>query len=135
MQRSVIHTGDETKSLNPSFYKMAPGIKTLDYGPKDLIKDVADYFKISVYEIKSTSRKREFVLPRQIAMYYITKHFNKISYATIGSMFQGKDHATVTHSISVVENLKITDKNYCYNIKELGEIIDSHILKIPEGKK
>lgn len=67
---------------------------------------VADYFGISPDILRSKSRKKEFVLARQIAMYFCKKLTNA-SLKTIGLSFGGRDHTTVIHAIqSVEENLK-----------------------------
>lgn len=115
--------------ISVSFYKMMPGIKILDYSENDVIKDVCKYFDITDEEIKDKGRKRVYIVPRQIAMYFIAKMFPKITYENIGLIFGGKNHATVTHSIKVVEDLNFADKNFCYRLRELKEIIESHILE------
>lgn len=117
-----------------SFYKMIPGIKVVDYKEDDLIKDVSTYFKITVEQIKSTSRDREICQPRQVAMHFLAKRFPQYSYKFIGSMFS-RNHSTVTHACKVVNNLNLTDKHFGHQLKELDDIIESHILKMSEVPK
>ena len=53
---------------------------------------------IKDYELGCKSRLREFVYPRNYLYNYI-KQVHKLSYSKIGSMFNGKDHASVMHGI------------------------------------
>lgn len=77
---------------------------------------VANYFSLSVEDLKSKKRKKEIILPRQIAMYLSRKHTDE-SFPKIGSEFGGKDHSTVIHSCDKIE--KESKKN-----KELKNIIE-----------
>jgi chromosomal replication initiator protein len=71
---------------------------------------IADAFGSSVDKMKSKSRNREDVEARQVAMWwYITnEHFH---YSQVGRMFN-RDHATASHAMKQVENLKQTDHNF-----------------------
>jgi chromosomal replication initiator protein len=74
-------------------------------------KVVFDYFNIPVDKIQSSTRKREIVQARQLAMYF-SKKLTKHSLAIIGSRCGNKDHATVLHACKAVTNLYSTDKKY-----------------------
>lgn len=80
-------------------------------------KIVSNYFNITVEDLKSKKRKKEILLPRQIAMYLARKHTDE-SFPKIGSEFGGKDHSTVIHSCDKISN-EIKKK------KELKKIIDT----------
>lgn len=131
MQRSHIDnpTQETRQEISTSFYKMMPGIKILDYNETDVVRDVCNYFKITEEQLKEKSRKREWREPRQIAMYFIAKMFPLLTYESIGIYLGGRDHATVTHSVKVVQELNFSDKNFCFRLRELKEIIESHILQ------
>jgi len=60
-------------------------------------KIVADFFKISLTDLKTTRRHKNIVLPRQVAM-YLSRQLTNLSLPEIGSAFGGKDHTTVLHS-------------------------------------
>ena len=66
---------------------------------------VAEKFDIKVNDLKSKSRRRELVTPRQIAM-YLARNLTNESLPQIGRKFGNKDHTTVIHSLKKVE----TDK-------------------------
>ena len=65
--------------------------------PKKIIKIVADFYDLKEKEILSSSRKREIVRPRQIAMYLLREEL-KNSYPFIGRRFGGRDHTTAIHA-------------------------------------
>ncbi len=58
---------------------------------------VAEYFQISIEDLKSKKRNADIAFPRQIAMYLIRKLTDE-SFPKIGLEFGGKDHSTVMHS-------------------------------------
>ena len=67
-------------------------------------KQVADYFKIKVTELKSDKRLKAIVVPRQIAI-YLCRELTKSSYPEIGEKFGGKDHSTIIHSVKKIDKL------------------------------
>ena len=71
---------------------------------------VCDYFGITREALLSTTRKRQIVQARQIAMYLSRKLIDNISLATIGSETGGKNHATVLHACNTVNDLCSTDR-------------------------
>lgn len=92
----------------------------------DKIRDtVCDYFKISQDQIVSKTRKREIVQARQIAM-YLVRNLTQASLASIGSQMGGKDHATVLHACSTVQDLMETDKSVKHYVQELEKSLKLH---------
>ena len=65
-------------------------------------KGVADYFQISVDDLKSKKRSANIAFPRQIAMYLSRTVLNE-SFERIGLEFGGKDHSTVMHSCDKIK--------------------------------
>ena len=64
---------------------------------KRIIHFVANFYDLREKELISTSRKREIVVPRQIAMYLLRKEL-KASFPFIGRKLGGKDHTTAIHA-------------------------------------
>lgn len=60
-------------------------------------KAVCKKYNIKVADIESSSRKREFAYPRQIAM-YLCREMTSESLPKIGKSFGGRDHTTVKHA-------------------------------------
>ena len=83
-------------------------------------KAVADYFQISVDDLKSKKRSASIAFPRQIAM-YLSRTILSESFERIGLEFGGKDHSTVMHSCDKIKNeIESNDeiKNSIEKIKE-----------------
>ncbi len=79
-------------------------------------KIVAEYFQISVEDMKSKKRSSNIAFPRQIAMFLCRKMTDE-SFPKIGTEFGGKDHSTVIHSVEKIEKeIKIN--------KELNNIVE-----------
>ncbi len=63
----------------------------------NIIKTVAEYFKIKVSELLSKRRNRSLARPRQMAM-ALCKELTNHSLPEIGEAFGGRDHTTVLHA-------------------------------------
>ena len=85
---------------------------------EDIQKLVADQFKVRITDLKATTRAKQIVVPRQMAMYLIKKHLDK-SLVDIGRAFGGKDHTTVMNAIERIEYLQSTDVDIKNNLEEL----------------
>ncbi len=69
---------------------------------------VADYYSISIEQLTGTVRKYQVALARQISIYLIRTILD-IPYAEIGKLFSNRDHSTIIHSITKVEEMLKTD--------------------------
>ena len=69
--------------------------------PKKIIQIVAEFYDLKEKEIVNSSRKKEIVLPRQIAMYILRDSLN-YSFPFIGKKFGGKDHTTAIHAFDKI---------------------------------
>ena len=85
---------------------------------EEIMKLVADHFKIRLQDMKSSTRAKPIVVPRQIAMYLIKKYLEK-SLVDIGKAFGGKDHTTVMNALARVRNLQLTDQDLTKDIEDL----------------
>jgi chromosomal replication initiator protein len=71
---------------------------------KKIIEIVSDFYNVSPEDLLKQSRKKEYVNPRQIAMYIIRKEL-ETSLPSIGEFFGGRDHTTVIHAIDKIERV------------------------------
>lgn len=69
---------------------------------------VAEVLNIAENKIRDKTRKKEIVMARQIAM-YLSKEMTKASLKTIGLHFGGRDHSTVIHACTCIEDYIIKD--------------------------
>ena len=81
-------------------------------------KCIAEHFDVTVHEIKDKTRKKEIVIARQTAMYF-AKEYTNLSLKTIGYHFGNRDHSTVIHAITSVNDMMETDKKFKVTIQEL----------------
>lgn len=89
---------------------------------EEIMKLVADHFKVRVLDLKSSTRAKPIVVPRQIAMYLIKKFLDR-SLVDIGKAFGGKDHTTVMNALERVKNLQATDQDIAKDIEDLEQRI------------
>lgn len=89
-------------------------------------KTVADYFKVSLDAMKGKIKKREIVVPRQVAMYFC-KRYTQLTLALIGENFGGRDHSTVIHALEMVEDLMKTDVNFKVSVDELSKKLKNRV--------
>jgi len=74
------------------------------YSVESIQRVVADYYKVSISDLKSPRRTKTLAYPRQIAM-YLCKKLARSSFPEIGAKFGGKDHTTVMHACRKIESL------------------------------
>jgi chromosomal replication initiator protein len=91
---------DQAKSI---LSVTAPRKKSLNQ--QKLAESVAAYYNVTLEDLIKQSRKKEFVKPRQIAMYLIRQELES-SFPSIGEFFGGRDHTTVMHAVEKIDKLK-----------------------------
>jgi chromosomal replication initiator protein len=69
---------------------------------------VCEVLNVAENKIRDKTRKKEIVIARQIAM-YLSKELTKSSLKTIGLHFGGRDHSTVIHSCTTIEDSIMKD--------------------------
>lgn len=72
---------------------------------------VANHYGVTVADMKSPSRKREFVMARQMAMYLI-RMLTSYSLIEIGDYFGGRHHSSIIHSIACMNDLPQHDNQF-----------------------
>ncbi len=81
-------------------------------------KVVADFFKITVEDLKSKKRSNNIAKPRHIAM-YLCRIETEENLAKIGLEFGGRDHSTVVASCEKVKNDLKNNTNLDNMLKEI----------------
>ncbi len=71
--------------------------------PERIIDAVEKHFNLRENSLKSARKTKEIAYPRQIAM-YIIRELTDLSYPKIGQVLGGRDHTTVLHGVSKIEN-------------------------------
>ena len=75
-----------------------------DIGVGLIMSETAAYFGLTLDDLCSTSRTRQLVTARQIAM-YLTRELTELSLPKIGQAFGGRDHTTVMHANNKISGL------------------------------
>ncbi len=100
-----------------------PQTEKIEVSPEVVIKVVSENFNVSIEDLKSSSRKREITLARQIGMYLMRQHTD-LSLPKIGEVFGGKDHTTVLYSCDKINQLQNSDLNLVQTIRKLRDRIN-----------
>ena len=77
----------------------------------DILEKVCNHFGVTQSAIYSKSRKRDYVVPRQLTMFFTAK-YTKMPASRIGKLIGGRDHSTVIHSCSQIEKRIKVDKAF-----------------------
>lgn len=83
-----------------------------------IVSTVADFYGILPEDIKGPSRKRQFVRPRQIAI-YLARQLTSQSYPEIARRVGGRDHSTLIYSVEQISHLIKTDRAIADDVGEL----------------
>ncbi len=84
----------------------------------NILSIVSNYFNITTTDLLGKSRSKNYVYPRQIAMYILKDMFD-LTYKAIGNIFGGRDHTTVLYSIERIETDMQMDKNRKLDVENL----------------
>lgn len=91
--------------------------------PDTILRTVCEYFNITREQLVAPTRKRQIVQARQIAMYECRNLIPNCSLSTIGAELGGKDHATVVHACSTVQDLIQTDKMFRQWVEDIESMV------------
>lgn len=84
----------------------------------EIIKKVCDHYKVETNAIQASSRKREVVIVRQVAM-YLAKKYTSYSSKKIGKLIGNKDHATVLHACKTIQGEIDVNKSFQTELQEI----------------
>ncbi|HEX8905648.1 MAG TPA: helix-turn-helix domain-containing protein, partial [Longimicrobiaceae bacterium] len=73
-----------------------------ELSPERVRQKVAEAFGTTSEALQSKKRTKDLTVPRQVAM-FLTREMFDLPLVEIGKLFGGRDHSTVIHSISKVE--------------------------------
>nr|WP_281355383.1 chromosomal replication initiator protein DnaA [Lentilactobacillus kribbianus] len=90
----------------------------------DIQNKVAEYYHVSLSDLKGKKRLKSIVMPRQIAM-YLSRELTNNSLPKIGKEFGGKDHTTVIHAYDKIADIITTNADLKKEINELKHDLDA----------
>ena len=122
---SVVYNSSIDMRLAERIIKRAVKVDNKPLTVDDIVEKVCGHYNVSQQHVFSKSRKRDYVLVRQISM-YLAQKYTKMPASRIGQLIGGRDHSTVIHSCTTIEQRLKVDK--AFNA-ELSSIENSFKLK------
>ena len=77
-------------------------VRKKDITIEKIAKSTADYFELTIKDLKSTARQQKIAHARHLAI-YLAREILSMSYESIGEYF-GKKHTTIMYSCDIVED-------------------------------
>lgn len=90
----------------------------------NILRTVAEYYKVKVADLLSKRRNRSVARPRQVAM-CLCKELTNHSLPEIGDAFGGRDHTTVLHACKTIKKLRETDADIAEDFSNLLRILST----------
>jgi len=90
----------------------------------NIMKTVADYYKVKVSDLLSKRRSRSVARPRQMAM-ALCKELTNHSLPEIGDAFGGRDHTTVLHACRTIKDLAVASVDLGEDFNNLVRILST----------
>lgn len=111
MAYSVVYNCNIDMRLAERVIKRAVKVDDHPLTVDDIIDTVCNHFNVSSAAVAGRSRKREYVEARQLSM-YLAQKYTKMPSSRIGKLVGGRDHSTVIHSCSQIEQRMKLDASF-----------------------
>jgi chromosomal replication initiator protein len=118
MAYSIVYNSNIDMRLAERVIKRAVKIDDKPLTVDEIIETVCNHFNVSPSAVGGKSRKRDFVVARQVSM-YLAQKYTKMPASRIGKLVGNRDHSTVVHSCTQVENRLKVDKEFLAEIQSL----------------
>ncbi len=125
MAYSIVYNSHVDMRLAERVIKRAVKVDNKPLTVDDILERVCEHYNVSQQNVFSKSRKRDYVIVRQVSM-YLAQKYTKMPASRIGQLIGGRDHSTVIHSCSTIEQRLKVDKSFS---AELSSIENSFKLK------
>jgi chromosomal replication initiator protein len=107
------------KSLTSSI-QTSRTMRTGNCSYEDLIQAVSGHFGIEIRTLLSEDRRKENMIPRQVAM-YLLKNKLHYTYERIGNIFSGRNHTAVMYSCKKLESVMKKDQQVVYELNVIRD--------------
>lgn len=125
LAHSVVYNSPVDMRLAERVIKRAVKVDNHPLTIDDIVETVCGHYGVTQQSVLGRSRKRDYVLVRQISM-YLAQKYTKMPAARIGQLIGNRDHSTVIHSCTAIEQRLKVDKSF---LAELSSIENSFKLK------
>lgn len=102
--KSITHSLTESRAIRPG-----------NCWYEDLLQAVSSHFGIEIRTLLSEDRKKENMIPRQVAMYLLKNRLH-YTYERIGNIFSGRNHTAVMYSCKKLEQVMKKDQQVVYEV-------------------
>jgi hypothetical protein len=116
----IVHFNDHVVTYRRYLLAMEEGRAPEDANVKSLDEIAAEVLQrfdnLNIHMLKSASRTRPLVLPRQIVAYEMKEQRPELSWDRIGQYLGGRDHSTVLHAHGKIKRMRAEGKlNWYFN--------------------
>ena len=118
LAHSIVYNGNVDMRLAERVIKRAVKVDDRPLTIDDIMETVGNHFNVPTSAITSRSRKHDLVVARQVSMYFAQK-YTKMPASRIGKLVGGRDHSTVIHSCSQVEQRMKADQSFFDDIQTI----------------
>ena len=122
---SVVYNCNIDMRLAERVIKRAVKVDNHPLTVDDILEKVCTHYNVTQQNVFSRSRKRDYVITRQVSMYFAQK-YTKMPASRIGQLIGNRDHSTVIHSCSTIERRMKVDKAF---VEEMNSIENAFKLK------
>nr|WP_137126741.1 chromosomal replication initiator protein DnaA [Roseomonas sp. HF4] len=91
---------------------------------EEIQRKVAEHYNIRLTDMSSARRARAVARPRQVAM-YLAKQLTSRSLPEIGRRFGNRDHTTVMHAVSRINELMQADSAFAEDVELLRRMLEN----------
>ena len=118
MAYSIVYNSEIDMRLAERVIKRAVKIDDHPLTIDDILDKVCSHYNVTPEQVNSKSRKRDYVLARQVSM-YLAQKYTKMPASRIGKLVGNRDHSTVIHSCTQVEKRLVTDKMFSAEVSSI----------------
>ncbi len=111
MAYSIVYNRSIDMQLAESLVKRSVKVDNNPLTIDEILEKVCQHYHVAPEDVSGKSRKRDFVVARQVSMYLAQKH-TKMPASRIGKLIAGRDHSTVLYSCEKVEERMKVDRQF-----------------------
>ena len=118
LANSIVYNSDIDIRLAERIIKRAVKVDNRPLTVDDILEAVCNHFNVTQQNVFSKSRKRDYVMVRQVSM-YLAQKYTKMPASRIGQLIGNRDHSTVIYSCTSVEQRLKVDKAFSAEITSI----------------
>jgi chromosomal replication initiator protein len=118
MAYSIVYNCEIDMRLAERVIKRAVKIDDRPLTIDDILDKVCGHYNVTPEQVNSKSRKRDYVLARQVSM-YLAQKYTKMPASRIGKLVGNRDHSTVIHSCAQIEKRLLADEMFSVEVTSI----------------